>query len=99
VVTNALKKMCNAATAAQRWLMIAQALDLISEAYETQTAIPATAMMTPEGIFIEIELDELVVELLEPEDIAELCPQAYAMLQQARAFEVKDTTLTKEVKQ
>jgi hypothetical protein len=98
MVIKALKKMCHAATAAQRWLMIAQALDLISEAYETQTAIPATAMMTPDGIFIEIELDEVVTELLEPDDIAELCPQAYAMLQQAKAFEVKDTTLTKELK-
>jgi hypothetical protein len=98
MVTNALKKMCHAATAAQRWLVIAQALDLISEAYETQTAVPGTAMMTPDGIFIEIELDELVVELLEPEDIAELCPQAYAILKRARAFELTDTTITKELK-
>jgi hypothetical protein len=98
MVANVLKKMCHAATAAQRCMMIAQALDLISEAYETQTAIPATAMLTQDGIFIEIELDEAVVELLEPEDINELCPQAYAMLQQARAFEVKDTTITKELK-
>jgi hypothetical protein len=97
MVTNALKKMCNAATAPQRWLMIAQALDLISEAYETQEGIPATAMLTPEGIFLEIELDELVVELLEPEDIAKLCPEAYAMLRRARAFEVTDTTITKEL--
>jgi hypothetical protein len=98
MVTNVWKKMCNSATAGRRWLVIAQALDLISEAYETQTAIPATAMMTQDGIFIEIELDEVVVELLEPEDINELCPKAYAMLQQARAFEVKDTTITKELK-
>jgi hypothetical protein len=98
MVTNVLKKMCNAATAGRRWLTIAQALDLISEAYEDQTAIPATATMTPDGIFIEIELDEVVVELLEPEDINDLCPQAYALLQQARAFEVKDTTITKESK-
>jgi superfamily II RNA helicase len=98
MVTNALKKMCNAARSPHRWLMIAQALDLISEAYETQTAIPATAMLTPDGIFIEIELDELVVELLEPEDINELSPKAYAMLRRAKAFEAKDTTLTKELK-
>jgi hypothetical protein len=98
MVTNVLKKMCHAATAGRRWLMIAQALDMLSEAYETQTAVPGTAMMTPDGILIEIELDELVVELLEPEDIAELCPQAYALLHQARAFEVKDTTITKELK-
>jgi hypothetical protein len=96
MVANVLKKMCHAATAAQRCMMIAQALDLISEAYETQTAIPATAMMTPEGIFIEIELDELVAELLEPEDIAELCPQAYGMLRRVKAFDVSDTTITKE---
>jgi hypothetical protein len=89
VVTNVLKKMCNAAVEPLRWLMIAQALDMISEAYETQTAIPATAMLTPEGIFIEIELDEAVVELLEPEDIAELCPQAYAMLRRVKAFEAE----------
>jgi hypothetical protein len=90
--------MLEVSSGTRRWLMIASALDMISEAYETQTGIPATAMLTPEGIFIEIELDELVVELLEPEDINELSPQAYAMLKKARAFEVKDTTLTKEVK-
>jgi hypothetical protein len=98
MVTDAWRKMCGVPSRTRRWLMIAQALDLISEAYETQTAIPATAMMTPDGIFIEIELDEVVVELLEPEDINELCPQAYSMLRQAKAFEVKDTTLTKELK-
>jgi hypothetical protein len=76
--------------------MITSALDMISEAYETQTAIPATAMLTPEGFFLEIELDEVVVELLEPEDINELSPQAYAMLRRVKAFELKDTTLTKE---
>jgi hypothetical protein len=86
VVTNVLKKMCNAAISPHRWLMIAQALDLISESYETQEGIPATAMLTPEGVFIEIELDEVVTELLEPEDIAELCPQAYAMLRRAGAI-------------
>jgi hypothetical protein len=99
MVINVWKKMCNSATGARsphRWLTIAQALDAISEAYETQEGIPATAILKPEGIFIEIELDELVVELLEPEDIKKLSPKAYAMLQQAKAFEPKDTTLTKE---
>jgi hypothetical protein len=98
MVTNVLKKMGRAARSPHRWLTIAQALDLISEAYETQEGIPATAMLTPEGFFLEIELDEVVTELLEPDDIAGLCPEAYAMLQRAHAFEVKDTTLTKELK-
>jgi hypothetical protein len=83
MVTDAWKKMWKAAADAKRWMMIANALDMLSEAYETQTAIPATAMLTSEGIFIEIELDELVVEILEPDDIAELCPEAYVMLRKA----------------
>jgi hypothetical protein len=98
MVRNAFKTLWHAATGAKRWIMIAQALDILSEAYETQTAIPATAMLTPDGIFIEIELDEVVVELLEPDDIAELSPKAYAMLLKARAFDVKDVMIIKEAK-
>jgi hypothetical protein len=98
MVRNALKTLWHAFTGAKRWIMIAQALEILSEAYETQTAVPGTAMLTPDGIFIEIELDEVVVELLEPDDIAELSPQAYAMLQQARAFELTDVKITKERK-
>jgi hypothetical protein len=98
VVTNAWKRLRYASRAVGKWMTITQALDLISEAYETKEGIPATAMLTPEGFFLEIELDEVVTELLEPKDIAELCPQAYAMLRRAKAFEIKDTTLTKELK-
>jgi superfamily II RNA helicase len=93
MVTDAWKKMWKAAADARKWMMIANALDILSEAYETQTAIPATAMLTSEGVFIEIELDELVVELLESEDIAELSPQAYAMLLQAGAIPEKTISL------
>jgi hypothetical protein len=98
MVTKVWKRLRYASRAVGKWMMTTQALDLISEAYETQEGIPATAMLTPEGFFLEIELDEVVTELLEPEDIAELCPQAYALLKRARAFEVKDTTITKELK-
>jgi hypothetical protein len=92
MVTDAWKKMWKAAADARKWMMIANALDILSEAYETQTAIPATAMLTSEGVFIEIELDELVVELLESEDISELSPQAYEMLLQAGA--IPETTIS-----
>jgi hypothetical protein len=96
MVNKVWKRLRYASRAVGKWMMITQALDLISEAYETKEGIPATAMLTPEGFFLEIELDEVVVELLEPEDIKNLCPQAYAMLRRAKAFELKDTTLTKE---
>jgi hypothetical protein len=91
---NALKKVWQAATATNRWMTIASALDLIYQAYEAKEGVPATAFLTPKGIFIEIELDELVVGLLEPEDIKNLSPKAYDMLRKARAFEVADVSLT-----
>jgi hypothetical protein len=92
---NALKKIWQAATVANRWMAIESALDLIYKAYEAKEGVPATAFLTPKGIFIEIELDELVVGLLEPEDIKKLSPKAYDMLRKARAFEVADVTLTR----
>jgi hypothetical protein len=92
---NALKRIWHAATAANRWTTIAHALERLSEAYEEKEGVQATAFLTPKGIFIEIELDELVVGLLEPDDIKELSPKAYDMLQKARAFEVSDVTLTR----
>jgi hypothetical protein len=87
MITDAWKNVWKAATEARRWMMVANALDIISEAYEKHTAIPVTAIMTVEGIFIEIQLDELnVSELLEPDDIAEISPQAYALLRRAGAI-------------
>jgi hypothetical protein len=93
MVTDVWKKMWKAAADARKWMIIADALDILSEDYEALTAIPATAMLTSEGIFIEIELDELVVELLESEDIAELSPQAYEMLLQAGVIPEKTISL------
>jgi hypothetical protein len=93
MVTDAWKKVWKAAADARRWMIIANALDILSEDYEAHTAIPATAMLTSEGIFIAIELDELVLELLESEDIAELSPQAYEMLLKAGAIPEKTISL------
>jgi hypothetical protein len=84
MVNNAWKNVWKAATEARRWMIVTNALDILSEAYEKATAIPATATLTSEGIYLEMSFEEgVVVEILEPEDILELSPQAYAMLRQA----------------
>jgi hypothetical protein len=93
MVTDAWNKMWKAAADARKWMMIANALDILSEAYETQTAIPATATLTSEGIYLEISFEGgAVMETLESEDIEELSPQAYAMLRQAGA--IPETTIS-----
>jgi hypothetical protein len=87
MVNNAWKNVWKAAAEARKWMRIANALDILSEAYEAHTAVPATATLTSEGIYIELSFEEgLVMEILEPEDIAELSPQAYAMLRQANVI-------------
>jgi hypothetical protein len=84
MVINAWNNMWQAAADARRWMMISNALDILSEDYEAHTAIPATAMLTSEGVYMEIGFEEgALLELLEDGDIAELSPQAYAMLQRA----------------
>jgi hypothetical protein len=84
MITKAWNNVWKAATEAHRWMMVANALDILSEAYELQTAVPATATLTSEGIYLEISFEGgAVMEILEPDDIAELSPQAYAMLRQA----------------
>jgi hypothetical protein len=84
MVINAWNNMWQAAADARRWMMISNALDILSEDYEAHTAIPATAMLTSEGVYMEIGFEEgALLELLEDDDIAELSPQAYAMLQRA----------------
>jgi hypothetical protein len=84
MITDAWKNVWKAATEAHKWMMVTNALDILSEAYEAHTAVPATATLTSEGIYLEMSFEEgLVMEILEPEDIAELSPQAYAMLRQA----------------
>jgi hypothetical protein len=84
MVTDAWKKMWKAAADAKRWMIVTNALDILSEAYEAHTAVPATATLTSEGIYLEISFEGgAVMEILESEDIAELSPQAYAMLRQA----------------
>jgi hypothetical protein len=70
MVTDAWKNVWKAATEARRWMIVTNALEILSEDYEKATTIPATATLTSE-------------EILEPEDIAELSPQAYTMLRQA----------------
>lgn len=84
MVNDAWKLMWHAAADAKRWMLVSNALDILSEDYESHTAIPATAMMTSEGICIEMEFEGgPVVEFLESDDIAELSPQAYEMLKKA----------------
>jgi hypothetical protein len=86
MITDAWKNVWRAATEARRWMMVANALDILSEDYEKATAIPATATLTSEGVYLEISFEGgVVMETLESEDIAELSPQAYALLQKARA--------------
>lgn len=88
MVSDAWKRMWHAATEAKRWMLISEALDILSEAYEMHTAIPATAMLTSEGVCLQIEFEDgLVVEFLGPEDILDLSPQAYSMLRRAKAVE------------
>jgi hypothetical protein len=87
MVNNAWLNVWRVATEARRWMMVANALEILSEEYETQTAIPATATLTSEGVYLEISFEGgSVIEILESEDIAELSPQAYGMLQRARAI-------------
>jgi hypothetical protein len=84
MITDAWLNVWRVATEARRWMMVANALDILSEDYETQTAVPATATLTSEGIYLEISFEGgAVMEILEPEDISELSPQAYSMLRQA----------------
>jgi hypothetical protein len=83
---NVLTRMRKISKAIARWVLITNGLNILAEAYEKHTAIPVTAIMTVEGIFIEIQLDELMIELLEPDDIAEISPQAYALLRRAGAI-------------
>jgi hypothetical protein len=84
MITDAWKNVWRAATEARRWMIVTNALDILSEAYETQTAIPATATLTSEGIYLEISFEGgAVMEILECEDILDLSPQAYTMLRQA----------------
>jgi hypothetical protein len=87
MINDAWKNVWKAAAEARRWMIVTNALDIISEAYEKATAIPATATLTSEGIYLEISFEGgAVMEILEPEDIAELSPQAYAMLLQVGAI-------------
>jgi hypothetical protein len=84
MVINALNNMWQAAADARRWMTISHALDILSEEFETRTAIYATAILTSEGVYLELSFkDGMVTELLEDSDIAEISPQAYAMLQRA----------------
>jgi hypothetical protein len=84
MIIDAWNKVLQAAIEARKWMLVTNALDILSEEYETQTAIPATATLTSEGVYLEISFESgAVMEILESEDIAELSPQAYAMLQQA----------------
>jgi hypothetical protein len=93
MINDAWKNAWKAAADARKWMMIANALDIISEAYEAQTAIPATAMLTSEGIYLEISFEGgAVMEILESEDVSELSPQAYNMLRQAGA--IPETTIS-----
>jgi hypothetical protein len=93
MITNAWKNVWKAATEARRWMLVTNALEILSEAYEAHTAIPATATLTSEGIYLEISFEGgAVMEILESEDIAELSPQAYAMLRQAGA--IPETTIS-----
>jgi hypothetical protein len=69
-----------------RWRSIATALDLVAEAYEQQYDVTAIADITPYGIGIQIEVDgEPFLELLSPNAVAGLSPEAYDMLHKARA--------------
>jgi hypothetical protein len=87
MITKAWNNVWKAATEAHRWMMVANALDILSEAYELQTAVPATATLTSEGIYLEISFEGgAVMEILESDDIAELCPEAYVLLRRAGAI-------------
>jgi hypothetical protein len=93
MVTDAWKNVWKAATEARRWMIVTNALDILSEAYEAHTTIPATATLTSEGIYLEISFEGgAVMEILEPEDIAELSPQAYAMLRKADVIPATTTS-------
>jgi hypothetical protein len=84
MVTDAWKNVWKAATEARRWMIVTNALEILSEDYEKATTIPATATLTSEGVYLEISFEGgAAMEILEPEDIAELSPQAYTMLRQA----------------
>jgi hypothetical protein len=84
MITDTWKNVWKAAAEARRWMIVTNALGILSEDYETQTAVPATATLTSEGIYLEISFEGgAVMEILESEDISELSPQAYAMLRQA----------------
>jgi hypothetical protein len=96
MIPNALKKIWLAATANRRSKMIANALNILSEDYEAYTGVPAKAMLTSEGVDLEISFEVgKKMGSLEFEYVKELSPQAYTMLRKARAFEVSDVTLTR----
>jgi hypothetical protein len=93
MVTNAWLNVWRVATEARRWMMVANALEILSEDYEKATAIPATATLTSEGVYLEISFEGgAVMEILESEDIAELSPQAYVLLRRAGA--IPETTIS-----
>jgi hypothetical protein len=87
MVTDAWLNVWRVATEARRWMMVANALEILSEDYEKATAIPATATLTSEGVYLEISFEGgALLEVLEPDDIAEISPQAYALLRRAGAI-------------
>jgi hypothetical protein len=96
MVTDAWLNVWRVATEARRWMMVANSLDIISEAYELHTGIPATAMLTSEGIYLEITCEGALLEVLEPDEIAELAPEAYVLLRRAGVIEKMDAVLNQE---
>lgn len=71
---------------AKRWRNIATALDILASEYEFQNGTPAIADLSPHGVTIQTEVDgQRYLELLSPNVVAQLSPEAYAALRQSKA--------------
>jgi hypothetical protein len=89
MVTNVWNNIRNLSADAERWMVISNALDTLSEAYETKTGTHAKAALTAEGVYLDAEDEDgevVSLELLDSDEIIELSPQVYATLYEVGAI-------------